>query len=356
MRPLTVTARPTPDTGATTANSIRSLRRRNTVRRRRSNLWQGGLCLLLAMAALMLGTLQLGPTEIWDALWQQGNPMYQTVILQWRLPRLLMAMVVGMSLAIAGGVFQSLLRNPMGSPDVIGFNTGAWSGVLLTVVLWHGSEWMLAAGALLGGSLTAALIFALAWQGGLSRLRLIIIGIAVSALLNALNIWLMMSTTLDSAMTAVLWSIGSLNGMTWQKCLPVMAGLLPCLLGCLAGERPLQQMTLGDDIARASGVRVQPIRLGLMLAATALTAIATSMTGPIPFIALAAPHIASRLTPGSAPTLFNIGLTGAALVLAADLLAQHALPGTQLPVGVVSVCLGGLYLLYLLVHEVRTSS
>lgn len=313
------------------------------------------LGLLLLAAGLWLGTLRLSAQQIWDALWLQGVPMHQTVILQWRLPRLLMAILVGMALAVAGGIFQSLLRNPMGSPDVIGFNTGAWSGVLVTVVVLHGGEMAMAFGSLLGGTLTAALIFALSWQNGLSRLRLILIGIAVSAILSALNVWLMMSATLDSAMTAVLWSLGSLNGMTWQKCLPVMAGVLPCLLLCLAGQPPLRQLELGDDTAAATGVRVQPVRVLLMLAATALTAIATTMTGPIPFIALAAPAITARLTGQPSPALWLIGLTGAVLLLAADLLAQHALPGTQLPVGILSVSLGGGYLLLLLLRQTRTS-
>lgn len=336
--------------------TIGHLRQHRQRHQRRIGGMQCALLCVLLLAGLALGTLQLDLTQIWQALWRQGSPVFQTVIWQWRLPRLLMAITVGLALAIAGGVFQSLLRNPMGSPDVIGFNTGAWSGVLLTVVVWQGNELAMALGALLGGTLTALLIFALAWQRGLSRLRLIIIGIAVSALLNALNIWLMMSTTLDSAMTAVQWSVGSLNGMTWQKYLPVAAGILPCLLLCLLGTRPLQQIALGDDTASATGVPVHRVRLLLMLAATALTAIATAMTGPIPFIALAAPPITARLLGHPSPSLPHIGLTGALLVLAADLLAQHLLPGIQLPVGVISITLGGFYLLYLLITEVRTSS
>lgn len=314
------------------------------------------LCFALGIWSLYLGSLRLTPEVIWQTLTQPGHSMAHTVILQWRLPRIVMAWVAGMALAIAGGIFQSLLRNPMGSPDVIGFNTGAWSGVLLTVVLFKGGEFAMALGSLLGGCLTAGIIFLLAWQQGLARMRLIIIGIAISALLNAVNIWVMMSASQESALTAVLWSMGSLNGMTWRKCMPVLIGCIPLILLCLSANRPLRQLELGDDIAQATGVRIQSSRLLLLLSATAVAAIATTMTGPIPFIALAAPQIAARLCRDPSPSLLCTGLTGAALLLSADLLAQHALEGIQLPVGIVTISLGGLYLLILLLSEARRSS
>ncbi|SIR13507.1 iron complex transport system permease protein [Aeromonas sp. RU39B] len=310
----------------------------------------------LLWLALSLGALSVTATDIWLALQGRGTPMLHTVIVQWRLPRALMALLCGLALGISGAVFQSLLRNPMGSPDVIGFNTGAYTGALVTVILLKGSDLAMAAGSLVGGCLTALVIFALAWQQGISRLRLIIVGIAVSAMLTALNIWLLMSSTQESALTAALWSAGSLNGITWSKAWPVM---IPCLLLaalCCSGQRPLRQLELGDDLAHASGVAVQKTRLLLMLAGVALAAIATAMTGPIPFVALAAPQIAQRLGRSPSPSLISAGLTGAVLLVSADLVAQHALDGIQLPVGVVTTSLGGLYLLVLLLDGNRNRS
>jgi len=313
------------------------------------------LALLLALFSLTQGTLPLTLQQVFLALHGEGLPMLQTVVTQWRLPRAIMAIITGAALGISGAIFQSLLRNPLGSPDVIGFNTGAYTGALISVILLKGSYLQMAAGSLLGGCLTAVIIYLLAWDNGVSRFRLIIIGIAVSAILNALNIWLMMSATQESAMSAALWSVGSLNGITWEKGLPT--GLICCafMLICLLFVRPMQTLEMGDDLAQAMGVNPTHTRAGLLFIATALTAAATAITGPISFIALAAPQIAQRLTRGMSLSLLSSAAMGGLLLLSADVVAQHLFTPTQLPVGIITISIGGIYLIALLIQEARKS-
>lgn len=312
--------------------------------------------LALALYSLTLGSLSLTLQQIWQAFLKEGQPLIQTVVVQWRLPRALMAILIGAALGMSGAIFQSLLRNPLGSPDVIGFNTGAYSGALITVILLKGSYLQMAFGSISGGCITALIIYALAWQNGVVRLRLIIVGIAVSAMLHGLNVWLMMSSTMESAMTAALWSAGSLNGMTWEK---AAAPSLLCILLmslCFALYRPMQLMEMGDEISQSLGVRVQRSRATLTICATALTAAATALTGPISFISLAAPQIAKRLTGNSVLSPMTSAATGSLLLLSADLLAQHAIDTIQLPVGILTVSLGGLYLMTLLIQEARKTA
>lgn len=311
------------------------------------------LCLLLALFALCYGTLRIGPLQVWQALQGEGPPGLMTVIGQWRAPRVVLALVLGAGLGVSGAIFQSAIRNPLGSPDVVGFNTGAYTGALVTIILLGGGYYQIAAGALVGGIASAALVYLLAWRQGISGFRLIIVGIGIGAVLSALNSWLIISASLESAMSAALWGAGSLNGITWAKGQPALLLVPFTVCAALLLGRRLQLMEMGDDSARALGVNAESSRLWLMLCGIILTAIATASAGPIAFIALAAPQIARRLIAASAVPLFSAATSGALLLLAADIIAQHAFSGVQLPVGAVTVSIGGLYLIWLLIRESR---
>jgi iron complex transport system permease protein len=263
-----------------------------------------------------------------------------------------MALLLGAALGISGAIFQSLLRNPLGSPDVIGFNTGAYSGVLVAIVLFNSGVIGITSGALAGGLLTAALVYLLAWRNGVEAFRLIIVGIAVRALLVAGNTWLIISASLESAMTAGLWSAGSLNGISWAKSLPVLAVITLCCLLLLTLSRRMRLLEMGDDTACALGVPVERSRVLLLLIGVTLTAAATAVAGPISFIALVAPQIARRLCANRSVLLLT-ALTGALLLLIADVAAQRLFMPYQLPVGVLTVSLGGIYLIWLLIRESR---
>jgi len=311
------------------------------------------LCAALAVYGLGSGTLSLTPLQVIDALRGEGPHNLTVIVTQWRLPRVVMALILGAALAASGAIFQSLMRNPLGSPDVIGFNTGAYSGVLVAIVLFNSAIAGITVGAMAGGLLTALVVYLLAWRNGVETFRLIIVGIAVRALLVAGNTWLVISASLESALTAGLWSAGSLNGITWAKSLPVLGLIILAWALAALLSRRMHLLEMGDDMARALGVPVERTRLWLMLAGVGPTAAATAVAGPISFIALVAPQIARRLCPNQSQPLLIAGLTGALLLLAADVATQRLFLPYQLPVGVLTVSLGGIYLIGLLIRESR---
>lgn len=310
------------------------------------------IALVLAVVALGLGDLPLSPGEVVQALFATDGGFTSTVVRDWRLPRVLGALVFGSALAVSGAVFQSLTRNPLGSPDVIGFATGAYTGALLALTVIGAGAVSASAGALVGGLLTALVVYLLAYRRGMQGFRLIIVGIAVTAVLHAANLFLLLRAQEDVAMAAAIWGAGSIALLGWPALVPALIGLLLCAPGLLLVPG-LRQLELGDDAAAAHGVAVERVRIGLVLFAVALVAIVTASTGPIAFVALAAPQVARRLAGSAGIPLVSSAAVGALLLLGADLIAQHTLP-VDVPVGIVTVVLGGVYLLTLLVHEARS--
>ncbi len=312
------------------------------------------LTLVLTVVALALGDYRLTPAEVFSALFATDGDFASVVVREWRLPRVLAALVFGSCLAISGAIFQSLTRNPLGSPDVIGFSAGSYTGALIALTLLGSGTVSASAGALVGGLGTAVIVYALAYTGGMQGFRLIIVGIAVTAVMHALNLLLLLRAQEEVAMSASIWGAGSISLMTWGTLIPAVVALLLCTPGLLLVPR-LRQLELGDDAAAAHGVHVESARIGLLLFAVALVAIATAATGPIAFVALAAPQIARRITKSAGIPIAASGFTGAFLLLGADLLGQHVI-SVDLPVGVITVVLGGVDLLTLLVHEARRRS
>ncbi|MGW4227765.1 FecCD family ABC transporter permease [Streptomyces sp. NPDC004980] len=315
------------------------------------------VCAALAVTVAALGILTLGtgsisltPRQVLSALFDpDADSRTRLVVVTWRLPRLLFAIVCGAALAISGALFQSLTKNPLGSPDVIGFASGSYAGASVVMLLLGTANYLaVGAGSLIGGALTALLVYVLAYRNGLAPFRLIIVGIAVGAFLSSLTSMLLLSVNPQQAMLAATWGAGSLSGLGFEQ-LRLTALVFVVLLICSAAVvRPLVHLELGDDAAVALGVGAQRARLAATLVGVALTALVTAAVGPISFIALAAPQIAQRLTRGStAVRIVPAALTGAAVLVAADFLAQRL----DLPVGVVTVCVGGAYLAWLLARQ-----
>lgn len=305
----------------------------------------------LGLLGLCLGDSWIAPTEIVAALSGTGDS--SIVVVQWRSARVMAAVVFGLALGVAGAIFQNLTRNPMGSPDVIGLDAGAYTGTLLTLTLLAGSSAQLALSSVVGGLITAALVYALAYRGGLSGLRLVVIGIAINAMVTALNSWIVLRAELEVAIAAVGWSSGSLNGIDWAD-LAVPFTVLAVLLTIIAVRgQAMHQASLGDAVAVTTGVDLNRLRLLLVLIGVGCTATVTAVAGPIAFIALAAPQIGRRLAKAPGVPLLPAALTGAVLLQAADLMAQTLLAPVSLPVGVVSTAIGGSYLMWLLAQEVR---
>lgn len=313
----------------------------------------------LVIFALVIGvgiyTLSTGASatpirDVFSALWGHGDERTRMLVVEWRLPRLLFAVFCGVALGMSGALFQSLTRNPLGSPDVIGFSAGSYTGALIVMLVAGSVAYRdIAAGALVGGILTAALVYGLSYRGGVEGFRLIIMGIGVSAVLGSVNSYLMLKADLPDAMVAAAWGAGSLNGLGFDQFWPmvvILALLVPFTLVLAPGMR---QLEMGDDAAKALGLRTEPSRLGAVVVGVALTALVTAAAGPISFIALAAPQIARRITGAPGVGLIPAAVVGALLLAGADVIAIAA----KLPVGIITVSIGGSYLLWLLIGEYR---
>lgn len=311
------------------------------------------LAILVTLIALSSGEYPVPVTDVFSALIGQAEARVHMVVVEWRLPRSVLALLLGAALGLSGAIFQSLTRNPLGSPDVIGFNSGAYTGALIVIIGFSGNYYQIAGGALLGGVVTALAVYLLAWRRGVEGFRLIIVGIGMSAMLSSLNTWLMLRADLEVAMAAAVWGAGSLNGLGLDKLWPTLLVLGIFIPAAFILGRPMKQLEMGDDAARALGVMVEPVRLTLLLLGVALTATATAVAGPIAFVALAAPQIARRVTGAAGVAMLPSAAMGALLLAVADLLAQRMFAPTQLPVGVVTVSIGGLYFVWLLVREAR---
>ncbi|MFK3670635.1 FecCD family ABC transporter permease [Leifsonia aquatica] len=307
----------------------------------------------IALLSLATGSYTLGVDQVVGALTGRESGIVHTIVVEWRLPRVLLAALFGLALGAAGAIFQSLTRNPLGSPDIIGFDTGAYTGALIVMLGFHaGSSPAVTGGAIAGGLATAGVVYALAYRRGMQGFRLIVVGIGVTAMLTSVNTWMLLHTDTMEAIGAAFWGAGSLDNAGYPQLL-LAGGVFIVLFPCAAAlARGLGMLELGDDAGAQLGVPVERTRLAATIVGVALSATVTSLAGPIAFIALSAPQIARRLAGTAGVTLGVSAATGAVLLLAADWVAQHALPAA-VPVGLVTVVLGGGYFVWLLIAEGR---
>jgi iron complex transport system permease protein len=308
---------------------------------------------VIAVLAVGVGKYPIALSDVMGVLMGTNATFDRVVVLEWRMPRMLMALLIGAALGLSGAIFQALTRNPLGSPDIIGLNFGAYTGALIVIAGIGGGYYAVAAGALVGGLVTAIVVYALSYRNGVAGYRLIVVGIAVSAVLNSVNQWIVLKIDLRTAITASVWQQGSLNGLSWTQVLPmtVCLAVLAAALVALGPQLPLLQM--GDDAAGALGVRPERARLAYLVVGVGLVALACAAAGPISFVALAAPQIARRLTASPGVGLVPSAAMGAALLLVSDVIAQQLFTGSELPVDAVTVSLGGAYLVYLLISQAR---
>lgn len=306
----------------------------------------------IAVVSMMTGDFPLTSREVVEVFLGVEDGLNPTVVLSWRLPRVLAAVVLGAALAVSGAIFQTLTRNPLASPDIIGLSHGAFTGMLLTVLL-VGSSWLqVTIGSVAGGAAAAALIYLLAYRNGVQGFRFIVVGIAISSMLASANTWMLLQIEVDTAMFASAWGAGSLNGVTNGQMIGAGACVAVLFVACGALMPRLRQLDFGHDVAAALGVPVGRVQGMAVLVGVALVCVATAVVGPVAFIALAAPQIARRLAATPYLPLTLTALVGGLLLLVADFVAQHLLP-ISLPAGVVTVVIGGMFLVWMIVHEIR---
>jgi ABC-type enterobactin transport system permease subunit len=309
---------------------------------------------LLAAVSLGRGDYPIGLTDVLRALVGVGDPGQQFVIRELRAPRIVVGLLVGAALGVAGALFQTSARNPLASPDVLGITQGASAGAVAAIVLGGGGLSVPAAA--LGGALLAgALLFGLTWRAGVDGARLVLVGIALWAVASALVDWLLTRADIRDAGSAYVWITGSLNARAWEHAVPLGIALTVLLPLALAGGRVLGVLQLGDDTARGLGVRLATAQAGTVLMAVGCVAAAVAAAGPVGFVALAVPQLALRLTAGSRPPVLASAVLGAVLVVGADLVTRTLLPQV-LPVGILTAAIGAPYLLWLLVRGRRRST
>ncbi|MBO9578052.1 MAG: iron chelate uptake ABC transporter family permease subunit [Microbacteriaceae bacterium] len=334
----------------------RSLARGRAARGRRRILVTAGLGLLvlvLAVVSLMVGRTFYGLDVVIPVVFGAEVDGATFTVGTLRLPRMVLGLFAGFAFGLAGVTFQTMLRNALASPDVIGITSGAGAAATFAIMVLHLSEQLTALFAITGALVVAVGIYLLSRRGGAVGTRLILIGIGVAAMLDAVIAYVTVHTGSFWDQAALMrWFTGSLNGATWSLGLPLIVGVAVLAPLLLALGRDLGLLRLGDDAASALGVRVGRTRLLAILAAVGLIAVATAATGPIAFVAFLAGPIASHLVKPGGSLLLPAAFVGAALVLAADLVGQWLLP-SKLPVGVITGIIGAPYLLLLLISTNR---
>ena len=337
----------------TQALDVRTGRQR---RRRRHRLVTLGLAVTvvaLFVLSLMIGRTFYDPVQVFAVLRGQNVPGASFAIGELRLPRATLGALTGICYGLGGITFQTMLRNPLAAPDIIGITSGASAAGVIGIVVLSWSHAQSSLLAIVVALAIALVIYVLSSTGGATGARLILIGIGVSAMLDSVVAYVIVRASQWDLQTAMRWLSGSLNGASWDQVLPVAGALI--ILGplLLSSGRALDILQHGDGMARALGVSVGRTRIGVVVAAVALIAFATAASGPITFVAFLAGPIAARLCGMSSSLLLPSALVGAALVLAADLGGQWAF-GTRYPVGVVTGVLGAPYLILLLIRFNRS--
>lgn len=307
------------------------------------------LALLLAITALRFGTYPISADTILRHLFIGGDGIERVIVMEHRMPRILVAIGAGTAFGLAGALFQTMLRNPLASPDWIGFTPGASFGALLAMYLTGG---YIVFGALVGTLVAAVIVLGLSIRGGLNIQRLIIIGIGANLTIAAGADLLLARVDLLTAADMAKWLVGSLNGRDWTDVNLIWGGLAMLMPLALWLEFPLRTMMLTDDVARGQGIAVSTTRVCVAVTGVLLVGIGVCVAGPFPFVAFLCGPIAKALEGGSRPALFSAALIGAIVVLAADYIARLT-SLVQLPAGVFTALIGAPCLLWLLVAMAR---
>lgn len=340
---------------APTVPAVSSVRagRRHRARRRHTAI----TVLLLLVVALMAAMLVLGNTiyslgDVIAVITGHDVAGASFTVRTLRLPRMLTGVLAGVAFGVAGTTFQTMLRNPLASPDVIGITSGASAAAVLALVVLHLGGAATMALALTAGIATAVVIYLAARGGESTGGRLILIGIGVGAMLDAVVSYLLQRAAVWDVAVAMRWLTGTLNGSQMEDVPPLAIAVGVIVPVLLILGRDLRMLELGEQAATTLGVRADRTRMLLVIAAVALACVATATTGPIAFVAFLSGPIAARIVGSGASLTVPAALTGACLVMAADLLGQFAFD-TKFPVGVITGILGAPYLIYLLVRTNR---
>lgn len=309
------------------------------------------VCAALVVASVFLGEFDLHVHQVVDVLRGGGSRIERTVVVQWRLARCLVALAMGAALGIAGAITQTVARNGLASPDVLGISRGASvAAVVVLVVAGTTGPVGVPLAAMCGGLLTAGVIWLLSRGTGTGVYLLLLIGIGVSATLQAVTVYLLTATDLNTAAAAKVWMIGTVNGRTTEHLWPTLVVLVVATAALVRLSTHIPLLALGADTAQGLGAPVRRISGVLIVLAVVIVSVTVAAIGPVGFVAFVAPHIAARLARTQFPPVALAAMCGASLMAAADLIARTAFPW-ELPVGIVTAAVGGPFLLWLLMRK-----
>jgi iron complex transport system permease protein len=323
-----------------------------------------GLTIILLMTAAFIvfvistavGEMKINPLTVLKVFVGSGPEMETLIITSFRLPRIIIALLVGISLAVAGGILQGMIRNPLASPDVLGITGGA-SVAVVAFLAWFSDEsnaltvsisWLPLA-AFLGAGVVAFLVYFLAWKNGVSPIRLVLIGIGLSTLMQALTTLMMIMGPIYQASQANIWITGTVYGSNWKNVATLLPWAVVFLIIAFAAARTINIQELGDEVATGLGGKIQRQRFFLLMISTALIGGSVAFAGGIGFVGLMAPHMARRLVGSSFGALLpTSALIGGILVMLADLIGRTMFSPLEIPAGVFTAGIGAPYFIYLL--------
>lgn len=297
---------------------------------------------------MTMGSFPISMSGVVSALFGSGDPGAVYIVQELRLPRALAGLLAGLAFGMAGAIFQTVTRNPLASPDIVGVNAGAAALVVAGITFGFGSATWLG---VIGGLGAGLLVYVLSWHRGTTGYRFVLVGVGVAAMFTSITDFLMTRAQIFEAQRAMGWLVGSLNDRGWPQVTPLAVALAVLTPVALFLTPWMRQLQLGNDVALGLGIPVRVAHLALLVTGVGLATFATAAAGPVLFVALAAPQIAQRLAGMPSPPLLVSGLMGSAVVLVADVLSRHVLPSAQLPVGVVTGALGAPVLLWLLARR-----
>ena len=313
------------------------------------------VCLfVLIVLNLAIGDENIGLWDVMKSLAGQGDAGVRFLVMEFRMPRILLAVLAGWALSIAGVVAQALMKNPLAAPDTLGITGGAGFGAVIVTVLFSQQSPLLLTGAAFSGSVLAAvLVYLLAYRNGISPVRLALVGIAVNAFCHS-GIQLFISRGSPNVNNALIWLNGSLWGRGWDDVLSLFIWCCLVIPPIWFAAKPLDIIKSGDGIAVGLGIRLERTRFLLLAGAVLLTAAAVTAVGTIGFIGLMAPHIARKLAGAETRILIPVAaLVGGIVLLIADAAGRGLVPPLEIPAGLIAAVIGGPYFIYLLRREAK---
>ncbi|MCM3585087.1 iron ABC transporter permease [Mesobacillus maritimus] len=303
-----------------------------------------------------LGEMKIGPLTVLQVFFGGGSDMERLVVQSFRMPRIIVALMVGIGLAVAGGLLQGMIRNPLASPDILGITGGAAVAVVSFLAIFSDKnnaltvsiQWMPVA-AFIGAAVVAFIVYVLAWKNGVSPIRLVLIGIGISTLMQALTTLFLILGPIFRASQANIWITGTVHGSTWNEVRILVPVILIFVALAFAMSRTVNVQELGDEIATGVGGHVQRQRFILLMISTALIGSSVAFAGGIGFVGLMAPHMARRLVGSAFGALLPVSaLIGGILVMIADLIGRTFFSPLEIPAGVFTAAIGAPYFIYLL--------